>query len=187
MSTIDRRAVLSALGGAALTRPLTSAAGPPGTVAIAKPGESRFHYASAPQQKKSPCKVTSEDSGGALSAFELYVPSRSGPVRHVHQREDEWCYVAAGEFTFEVGAETFTLRPGGSVWMPRAIPHVWANIATGDGKLLVTCAPGGFERFFDALGRIPDSDINDKRIAAVMGDYGMTYVGPPLFRIWRQK
>jgi len=188
MRTIDRRTLLGALGAASLAPVLDAAtAGTAGIVAIARPGESRFHYASAQQAKKSPCKVTSDDSGGAMSIFELYVPSRSGPVRHVHHREDEWCYVAAGEFVFEVGREKFTLPVGGSVLMPRGVPHVWANTASGDGKLIVTCAPGGFEKFFDALGRIPDSEVNDKRIMAVMSAYGMDYVGPALFGIWRQK
>ena len=188
MTTIDRRTLLYALGTASLTPTLTGAtAHTTSTVAIARPGESRFHYASAQQAKKSPCKVTNEDSGGAVSIFELFVPSRSGPVRHVHRREDEWCYVAAGEFAFEVGKEKFTLPVGGGVWMPRDIPHVWANSGSVDGKLIVTCAPGGFEKFFDALGRIPDSEVNEKRITAVMREYGMEYIGPALFGIWRQK
>jgi hypothetical protein len=104
----------------------------------------------------------------------------------VHHREDEWCYVTAGEFAFEVGQERFTLPVGGSVLMPRGIPHVWANTASVAGSLLVTCAPGGFEKFFDALGSIPDSDVNEKRVAAVMKAYGMDYLGPALFGIWRQ-
>jgi mannose-6-phosphate isomerase-like protein (cupin superfamily) len=188
MLTIDRRTLLCALGAGSLAPAAHAApAGGAGQAAIARPGESRFHYASAQQAKRSPCKLTSEDSRGAMSIFELYVPSRSGPVRHVHHREDEWCYVAAGEFVFEVGSEKFSLPVGGSVLMPRGVPHVWANTATGDGRLIVTCAPGGFEKFFDALGRIPDGEVNDKRIMAVMSAYGMDYVGPALFGIWRQK
>jgi mannose-6-phosphate isomerase-like protein (cupin superfamily) len=185
MQAINRRTLLTAVGAASLT-PVWDAARPR-TVAIARPGESRFLYSSPQQAKKSPCKVTSDDSGGAISIFELYVPPRSGPVRHVHHREDEWCYVASGEFVFEVGTEKFTLPVGGSVLMPRGIPHVWANTASGDGKLIVTCAPGGFEKFFDALGKISDSEVNEKRITAVMSAYGMDYAGPALFNIWRQK
>jgi mannose-6-phosphate isomerase-like protein (cupin superfamily) len=188
MRKIDRRTLLYSLGAASLAPALNASTdGAACTVAVARPGQSRFRYTSAQQAKKSPCKVTSEDSGGAMSVFELYVPSQSGPVRHVHHREDEWCYVAAGEFAFEVGTQKFTLPVGGSVLMPRDIPHVWANTAASDGKLIVTCAPGGFEKFFDALGSIPDSEVNDQRITAVMRAYGMDYVGPALLGIWRQK
>jgi hypothetical protein len=61
------------------------------------------------------------------------------------------------------------------------------NTAPGDGKLIVTCAPGGFEKFFDALGSIPDGQVTEERIMAVMSSDGMDYVGPALFGIWRQK
>src|SRR5436190_15169696 len=172
MPSIDRRTLLGALGAASLVPLLPAAAAATArAAAVARPGESRFRYASAQQAKKSPCKVTSDDSGGAISVFELYVPSRSGPVRHVHHREDEWCYVAAGEFAFEVGTEKFRLPAGGSVLMPREVPHVWANAASGDGKLIVTCAPGGFDKFFDALGSIADRDVDEQRITTVMRAY----------------
>ena len=155
-------------------------------VVVARPGENRFAYASAQQAERSPCKLTSADSGGTLSMFELNVLSHAGPVRHVHHREDEWCYVLEGEFLFEAGDEKTTLPAGGSVWMPRGIPHVWANTSETAGKLLVACQPGGFEKFFDALGRIPDANVNEAAIKGVMARYGMEVVGPPLFGLWRR-
>src|SRR5678815_5230281 len=81
-----------------------------------------FGLASATQAELSPCKLTSEDSGGTLSAFELSALPQSGPMRHVHHREDEWYYVLSGEFLFKAGDETHTLPVGGSIWLPRDIP-----------------------------------------------------------------
>jgi quercetin dioxygenase-like cupin family protein len=191
MPNIDRRTLLYVFGAASITPMLragTIAAQTAGAkkVVAAKPGENRFTYASAKQAERSPCKLTSEDSQGALSIFELNVPSRTGPVRHVHHREDEWCYVLAGDFVFEVGGERYTMQPGGSIWMPRDIPHVWANQAATNGKLIVTCQPGGFEKFFNELGQIPPQ-ANETRIKQVMAKYGMEYMGPPLFGLWRQE
>ena len=154
--------------------------------AIAKPGENRFAYANAEQAKRSPCKLTSEDTAGALSVFELNVLSRSGPSRHLHHREDEWCYILAGEFAFEVGNDKLTLSAGGSIWMPRNVPHVWANTASSNGKLVVACQPGGFENFFDELGKIPEDQVNPETVSRVMARYGMEYLGPPLFGLWRK-
>lgn len=183
---MNRRTLLYALGSASFA-PLSAL---PETAArravIVGAGENRFPYASAAQAKRSPCKLTSDDTAGALSIFELNVAPRSGPVRHVHHREDEWCYVLAGEFIFEVGSEKHTLPVGASTWMPRDIPHVWANQSTEAGKLLVTCQPGGFEHFFDALGKIPEA-FNEAQIKQVMAEYGMEYLGPPLFGLWREK
>jgi hypothetical protein len=106
-------------------------------------------------------------------------------VRHVHHREDEWCYVAGGQFSFEVGNSKHELPVGASIWMPRDIPHVWANTASAEGKLLVACQPGGFEKFFDEIAQVPAADA--AQIKAVMARYGMEYLGPPLLGPWRRK
>ncbi|HSU59067.1 MAG TPA: cupin domain-containing protein [Bryobacteraceae bacterium] len=110
---------------------------------------------------------------------------KAGPSRHVHHREDEWCYVHNGEFVFEIGDEKYEVPVGGSIWMPRDIPHVWANTSRGKGELIVACQPGGFEKFFDELGKIPDAQLSEATIKQVMTKYGMEYLGPPLFGLWR--
>jgi quercetin dioxygenase-like cupin family protein len=181
---MDRRTFLYVIG-AVVVIPLVSADSESTELAVAKPGESRFAYTSPQQAALSPCKLTSTDSAGMLSTFELIVPSRSGPVRHVHHREDEWIYVIAGQFRFEVGAHHLELAPGGSVWMPRGIAHVWGNTSQSDGKLLMACQPGGFEKFFDELGKISATDR--AQIIKAMAKYGMEYAGPPLFGPWRQQ
>lgn len=190
---MDRRALLQVIGAASVT-PLVAGLDavmqqPAGrtTVVVAKPGENRFPYASAQQAERSPCKLTSADSHGVLSMFELQVRPQTGPVRHVHHREDEWCYVLAGEFLFEAGTEKITLPVGGSIWMPRGVPHVWANTSSANGRLLVACQPGGFEKFFDELGKIPDANANEAVIKTVMAKYGMEYLGPPLLGLWRRQ
>ena len=188
MPMIDRRTMLYVFGAASIT-PLFSVEGQAAAkIAISKPGESRYHYASEHQAKLSPCKLTSDDSHGVLSMFELNVGPKAGPVRHLHHREDEWCYVIAGDFLFEIGDQKLQLPVGGSVWMPRDIPHVWANAASTDGKLIVACQPGGFEKFFDELGKIPQTHANDpSRVKQVMAAFGMELLGPPLFGMWRQQ
>jgi quercetin dioxygenase-like cupin family protein len=181
---MDRRTLLYAIGAVVAT-PLISAETQTTELAVSKPGESRFAYANPRQAALSPCKLTSADSAGMLSTFELIVPSRSGPVRHVHHREDEWIYVIAGEFRFEVGNQKLDLAPGGSVWMPRGIAHVWGNASQSNGKLLMACQPGGFEKFFDELSKISATDPAE--IKKVMAKYGMDYAGPPLFGVWRRQ
>ena len=158
-----------------------------GKVSVAKPGESRFAFASAQQAKLSPCKLTSEDSGGTLSTFELSALPQSGPFLHVHHREDEWYYVLSGEFLFKAGDETHTLPVGGSIWLPRDIPHVWANMSAEEAKLILVCQPGGFEKFFNEMGQeMEATHAGDASVAAkmkaVMAKYGMEMLGPPLFR-----
>ena len=178
MANIDRRTLLYAFGMASVSPLLAQTAGR-GKVAATRPGENRFAFSTAAELKRTQCKVSSEDSGGPCSAFVLNEPPRSGPFLHVHHREDEWYYVLSGEFLFKAGSEEHTLPPGGSIWLPRDIPHAYANTTTTEGKLILVCQPGGFEKFFDDLAKLPD-EMNATQMKVVMAKYGMELLGPPL-------
>jgi mannose-6-phosphate isomerase-like protein (cupin superfamily) len=188
MSSIDRRTLLYAFGVISVTAMLPGRATAAGKVAVAKPGENRFGFGSAAQAKASPCKVSSEDSAGACTVFELNTLPRSGPFLHVHHREDEWYYVLSGQFLFKAGGEEHNLLSGGSIWLPRGIPHVWANTATTDGTLILMCQPGGFEKFFDEIGKVPMDQKSPDTMRDLMAKYGMEMLGPPIFASsWMQQ
>ena len=89
MTQINRRTLLYAFGISSVSSLLPAQTSVGEKVAVAKPGESRFAFSTAQQAKLSPCKLTSEDSAGALSAFELSVLPQTGPFLHIHHREDE--------------------------------------------------------------------------------------------------
>jgi mannose-6-phosphate isomerase-like protein (cupin superfamily) len=182
---INRRNLLYLFGICAANPLLPSMATATGKVAVAKPGESRFAFSTRQQAWLSPCKLTGEDTGGALTAFELQALPQTGPFLHVHHREDEWYYVISGEFTFKAGEKSFQLQVGGSIWLPRGIPHVWANTTNANGKLILVCQPGGFEKFFEEMGRemenVSQAEAHTK-MGEVMAKYGMEMLGPPLLK-----
>lgn len=178
---VDRRSVLRGLGIVSVTPLLAWRKSTATSVVTVKLDESRFAYANPQQGRVWPCKLTSEDTAGALSIFELHTLPKSGPVRHVHHREDEWYYVLSGNFVFEAGDNTYNLQPGESIWLPRGIPHLWAYTGDSEGNLILACQPGGFEKFFDELGKVPAGQMNASKMAEIMARYGMTYIGPPLF------
>jgi quercetin dioxygenase-like cupin family protein len=185
MPNLDRRTLLYLFGIASVSPLLPAQVAASGRVAVAKPGESRFAFSSARQAKLSPCKLTSGDSGGTCSAFELSALPQSGPFLHVHHREDEWYYVLSGEFLFKAGETSHNLPAGASIWLPRGIPHVWANTSTSEAKLILVCQPGGFEKFFEEMGNEMakvDSSSAQNKMKEVMAKYGMELLGPPLFK-----
>jgi quercetin dioxygenase-like cupin family protein len=187
MKNISRRNLLYAFGVVYATPLLAEQAAPSRRAAIAKPGESRFAFASQQFAQQTACKVTNDDSAGACSIFEMGSPPKFGPPRHVHHREDEWYYVLAGDFLFEVGGEQHSLPTGGSIWLPRDIPHCWGNAGTTSGKLLLLCHPGGFEKFFDEAAQGPPLTSQDSadlhKLHALHAKYGMELLGPPLFPV----
>ena len=189
MPSINRRSLLYAFGLASVAPLLPAQTAVTGKVSVAMPGESRFAFSTASQSKLSPCKLTGEDTDGALTAFELSALPQTGPYLHVHHREDEWYYVLSGEFLFKAGGVEHTLPAGGSIWLPRGIPHVWANMATTESKLILVVRPGGFEKFFEEMGAAmskANHDNAEKTMADMFAKYGMEMLGPPLFKPLRQ-
>lgn len=125
-------------------------------------------------------KLVPEDSGDALLIIEHSDTARGGPARHLHHTQDEWFYVVQGAYVLEVGDERFELGPGDSAFAPRAIPHVWAHVSDGEGRLLIAFQPAGLmDSFFaalEALGSAP----SQAELQPLFESHGMTVVGPPL-------
>lgn len=103
---------------------------------------------------------------------------KGGPARHLHEEQDEWFFVVAGDFMMEIGQEKLRLRTGDSVLAPRQVPHVWAFVGEGQGKMLITFMPAGkMESFFREVTRANAMPPQDP---ALWRAHGMALVGPPL-------
>ncbi len=64
----------------------------------------------------------------------------------VHTKEAELWFVLEGEYTWIVDGETYEVGPGSLMVADAGTPH--QTISKGPGRLLMICAPGGFEQFF---------------------------------------
>jgi hypothetical protein len=54
-----------------------------------------------------------------------------------------------------------------------------------EGKLILMCLPGGFEKFFDELGKSPLLNSKEpseiRQLHELHAKYGMELLGPPIF------
>lgn len=112
-------------------------------------------------------------------------PNAPGPNLHVHAREDEAVYVIEGQMTFQVGEEVFAAGPGSLVWLPRAVPHTFANLGDEPVWAFGTTTPAGLEGMFEeqaayfaSLSGPLDEDVMEE----IGTRYGVRRVGPPLSR-----
>jgi mannose-6-phosphate isomerase-like protein (cupin superfamily) len=105
MPILSRRSAIQTFGIASISSLLPGQPVSQRKVVVTKPGENRFAYAVPELRTGTACKLTNEDSLGACSLFELAARPREGPPKHIHHREDEWYYVLAGEFLFDVGGD----------------------------------------------------------------------------------
>lgn len=122
-------------------------------------------------------KVTPRDSEGLL-IIENTFRAKGGPARHLHYDQDEWFYAVEGEFTVQVGEETYRLDPGDSLLAPRRVPHVWAYTGETQGRMLIAFMPAGkMEAFFREVTKANAMPAQDP---ALWRAHGMELLGPPL-------
>src|SRR5260221_4610890 len=86
-------------------------------------------------------KVSTRDTDGDIYVFESTRIKEGGPSHHYHFAQDEWWYVLQGEFLFKVGDKIYKAKAGDSVFGPRMIPHSFAKVGDGEGKLLMFFQP----------------------------------------------
>lgn len=122
-------------------------------------------------------KVSTSDPSGPFILENTFL-AKGGPARHLHSDQEEWFYVLEGEFQFEVGADRFLLHPGDSLLAPRQVPHVWAFVGEGRGRILVAFFPAGkMEAFFREVTKANAMPPQDPQIWRT---HGMELLGPPL-------
>ena len=125
-------------------------------------------------------KVSALDTNGDLFIIENTNDLKGGPPWHLHHEQEEWFYVINSEYIVEIGDERYRLGPGDSVLAPRKVPHVWAHIGEGTGKLLIAFQPAGkMEAFFGELAKVEGIPPREE-LHRLFSSHGMEVTGPPL-------
>lgn len=107
-------------------------------------GEGAFRFLGIPTLMR----ATAETTNGAFGLMEHWeMPVGFASPYHTHHREDESFYVLEGEIAFVCGGKWLRAGPGAFVYGPREIPHGFQVIGDSPARMLLMCAPGGFEGF----------------------------------------
>lgn len=147
---------------------------------VVKATESRFSEKTL-LGGKSPndIKVSQKDTNGDLTVFEYIGNEKGGPPLHVHPHQDEIFFVVQGEYLFQVGEDKHNLKAGDTIFLPRTVPHAFAQI-TDNGKMFFLFQPSGkMEDFFRTLGNLTSAPTPEQG-AKIFADHDMKVVGPPL-------
>jgi quercetin dioxygenase-like cupin family protein len=134
-------------------------------------------------------KVTSGQTGGAYSLFEVASQPGTGPPPHVQHRQDEAFYVLEGDYEFLVEDRTLRMPAGSLLYVPKGNLHGHKNVGEGTGRMLVSQTPGGLlERFFEEVGEeapnrreppVPERLEGPTRTREVAAGYGIEIPLPP--------
>jgi mannose-6-phosphate isomerase-like protein (cupin superfamily) len=121
-------------------------------------------------------RAAAETTGGSCTLLEEVTPLLDTPT-HVHSREDEMYYVIEGEHVFVCGGQEFHVGPGGTVFLPRGVPHAHRRLVQGVGRLLCILTPAGLEGFFRILAEATRSGgPMDEAYARASREYGITWL-----------
>jgi quercetin dioxygenase-like cupin family protein len=104
--------------------------------------------------------------------------AKGGPPKHFHHSQDEWFHCVEGSFRIEIGNRKYTLQPGDSVLAPKGIPHVWAFVGEGTGRILIAFFPAGkMVPFFEEVTK---ANAMPPQTPELWRTHGMELVGPPM-------
>lgn len=143
---------------------------------VVKANESRFNEKTLiGGNSPNDIKVSAKDTNGDLTAFTYTGQAKGGPPLHVHPFQDEIFFILEGNFLFQVGEEQHQLTKGDTIFLPRNVPHTFAQL-TDQGHVFFLFQPSGkMEDFFRAAG---DSKTNPD--PKLFDHHDIHIVGPPL-------
>ncbi len=129
------------------------------------------------------------DRTGGLVAFgQARMPANApGPGRHVHSREDEAIFVISGVLTLQVGDQRIEAGPGTLQWLPRRVPHAFANLSDEPIWAVGVIVPAGMEKLFaeqaEYFASLRGQPADPQVLLELSRKYGiLPSPGPPLER-----
>jgi quercetin dioxygenase-like cupin family protein len=124
--------------------------------------------------------LESEQTGGALSAFECEVPAGARmPAPHSHDAFDETIYGLAGTVTFTIDGIDHDIGPGDIAFVARGAVHGFVNRGDTDARFLAVATPGlfgpdYFSEMRAVLAAANGGPPDPAAIAEVMARHGLT-------------
>ena len=147
---------------------------------VVKAGQSRFgEQTKIGGLSPNDIKISTKDTDGQLAVFEYVGKERGGPPLHIHPKQDEIFFILEGEYLFQVGEDKHQLKAGDTIFLPRNVPHTFAQL-TETGKMFFFFQPAGkMEDFFRKIGGMKSVPTPEEG-AKVFAEHEMKVVGPPL-------
>ncbi|MEV0060716.1 cupin domain-containing protein [Nocardia sp. NPDC050718] len=126
-------------------------------------------------------------SDGTVSTLEVTMAQGAdGAAPHFHTRSDELFYVADGELQVLAGDRILTVGAGGSLVVPRHMPHAFGATPDSGARILIALMPG-VQRFeyFRLLDRLIRGEATHDEFLAAQDEFDNHFVDAPAWRAER--
>jgi quercetin dioxygenase-like cupin family protein len=131
--------------------------------------------------------IDSSEAGGTVSHLEVSMDrGADGAAPHFHTISDELFYVADGELQVLAGDEIITVGAGGSIVMPKLMPHAFGATPDSSARILIALMPA-VERFgyFRLLDRLVKGEATFEDLAASQDEFDNHFVDSPTW--WAER
>lgn len=138
-------------------------------------------------------RIRGEDTGGGLAVLEQRGRLGCQSPRHVHDREAETFVVLDGALEGWSEGTSHLVEAGSMLHLPPGREHAF-RVASAAAHFLVLISPAGFERFFEATGRVVTQPFDGplpaagpvppgavEQLVQALVPYACTITGPPPF------
>jgi len=123
-------------------------------------------------------RATGQTTNGAFGLVESVMPPGFASPYHTHQLEDEAFYVLEGEMAFVCGGNWIRAKAGTYVFGPRTIAHGFKVLGHAPARMLLLCAPGGFEQFVVDMSETAPAPPDMEKLMRVAATYRIDIHGP---------
>jgi quercetin dioxygenase-like cupin family protein len=129
-------------------------------------------------------KASAEETNGAMTVMEMWMPAGMGPPAHTHTGTES-VYVLEGRLRYHIDDRTVDGGPGSFFHIPAGTLEFFEP--TEELRVLVTYAPGGIDKFFVEAGEparspglppAPDGPPDLERLISIASRYGMEIQQP---------
>lgn len=124
-------------------------------------------------------KVSAAQTNEAYTLCLGLTPPGLGPPLHVHALDDQTHYVLNGTYELVCGPEVTVAGPGACVHMPRYTPHTFRNVGEKPAVLVEFTAPGGIDRYFEAVAHLGPVATDVDARNDVGRPYGISFPDDP--------
>lgn len=133
--------------------------------------------------------VDGSDTEDRLVVAFYHARASSQPPLHEHDNEDEIFFVLEGEIKFWSADTVVNISAGDCILLPKDLPHTFQVSPNSEAKWLVLLTPGGFDRFYRAVGTPAEypgpqqgwsmDSKTEERLGAAAAMCGIKLLGPP--------
>ncbi len=109
-------------------------------------------------------------------AFHTLFPPGTFVPPHIHTTQDEFIHVLSGRFDLVLDGQPAVLETGGTVELPKGIPHGIFNNSGADVTALFWVSPSG--RLYDLFTRLHDlTDVGE--VVRLSAAHDVDFLPPP--------